>query len=98
MENHKEIYIMEKKWRELGIRTKLLYISAGIAFIGGWSLTFWGFNLPPKGKVDNTVIVVLGQAMTYAATAYGIGEYIQYSIARLKIREDHRPAGTSEQQ
>ena len=76
---------MEKKWRELGIRTKLLYISAGGAFISGWVLTFWGFNMPPKGEVNNTVIVVLGQAMTYAAAAYGIGEYIQYSIARLKI-------------
>lgn len=90
--HNKEETAMEKKWRELGIRTKLLYISAGGAFVSGWALTFWGFNMPPKGEVNNTVIVVLGQAMTYAAAAYGIGEYIQYSIARLKINNSGKGA------
>ena len=83
---------MEKKWRELGVRTKLLYISAAFAFVAGWGLTFWGFHLPPEGVVDNTVIVVLGQAMTYAAAAFGIGEYIQYSIAKMRCanKEDSK--------
>lgn len=78
---------MEKKWRELGVRTKLLYISAAFAFVAGWVLTFWGFNLPPCGVIDNTVIVVLGQAMTYAAAAFGLGEYIHYNIEKLKYKE-----------
>ena len=70
------------KWKDLGVRTKLLYISACLAFIGGWVLTFWGFSLPPKGVVDNSVIVILGQCLTYAAAAFGLGEYIQYQIVK----------------
>lgn len=79
---------MEKSWKDIGIRTKLLYATALFAFVAGWALTFWGFNLPPEGVVDNTVIVVLGQAMTYAAAAFGLGEYIQYNIQKLKTKGD----------
>lgn len=81
---HKGDIGMDRKWRELGVRTKMLYISAATAFVAGWVLTFWGFSIPPEGVVDNTVIVVLGQAMTYAAAAFGIGEYIHYNIEKLR--------------
>ena len=82
-----------KAWKDTGIRTKLLYASASFAFVAGWALTFWGFNLPPQGVVDNTVIVVLGQAMTYAAAAFGLGEYIQYNIAKLQVRNGQKSGG-----
>jgi 4-hydroxybenzoate polyprenyltransferase len=69
---------------KLDTRSKLLYGTAVVGFVAGWVITFWGFNLPPQGVIDNTVIVVLGQAMTYSAAAFGVDKFIDYKIDRKK--------------
>lgn len=72
-----------EKWSELDIKSKFLYISCALAFILGWGLTIAGFIVPPLGEISNTVLVVLGQALTYCAAGFGIGQYIKYQIAKL---------------
>ena len=72
--------------KNLDTRTKLLYSTAVLGFVAGWVITFWGFNLPPEGVIDNTVIVVLGQAMTYSAGAFGVDKFIDYKIEREERR------------
>lgn len=69
---------------KLDTRSKLLYGTAILGFVAGWVITFWGFHLPPRGVIDNTVIVVLGQAMTYSAAAFGVDKFIDYKIDRGK--------------
>lgn len=69
---------------KLDTRSKLLYGTAILGFVAGWVITFWGFHLPPQGVIDNTVIVVLGQAMTYSAAAFGVDKFIDYKIDRGK--------------
>lgn len=73
---------MREKKEKLDTRSKLLYSTAVVGFVAGWVITFWGFTLPPEGVIDNTVIVVLGQAMTYSATAFGVDKFIDYKIYR----------------
>lgn len=73
--------------KELDIRTKLLYLTAVVSFVAGWIITFWGFNLPPKGVVDNTIIVILGQAMTYTAGAFGVDKFIDWKISKRRGEE-----------
>jgi 4-hydroxybenzoate polyprenyltransferase len=74
--------------KELDTRSKLLYSTAVVGFVAGWVITFWGFHLPPQGVIDNTVIVVLGQAMTYSAGAFGVDKFIDYKIDRKKRRKE----------
>ena len=84
----------------LDTRTKLLYGTAVVGFVAGWVITFWGFHLPPQGVIDNTVIVVLGQAMTYSAAAFGVDKFIDYKIERGKgLRKDSEaePQSTDEE-
>ena len=45
------------------------------SFFFGWILTFAGFCVPPTGVIDNTVLVVLGQALTYSAVGVGLKQY-----------------------
>ena len=71
-----------EKWKSLSVRTKIMYILAILGFCCGWTLTFWGFLAPPTGKIDNTVLIVLGQSLGFCATAFGIGEFIPYAIKR----------------
>ena len=72
---------------KLDTRSKLLYGTAVVGFVAGWVITFWGFNLPPQGVIDNTVIVVLGQALTYSAGAFGVDKFIDYKIDRNRKRK-----------
>lgn len=74
--------------KELDTRSKLLYSTAVVGFVAGWVITFWGFHLPPQGVIDNTVIVVLGQAMTYSAGAFGVDKFIDYKIDRKRRRKE----------
>lgn len=65
---------------KLSYKNILIYITVIISFICGWVITFLGFYAPPLGTVDNTVIVVFGQALTYCAYGLGIREYGEYIV------------------
>lgn len=74
--------MMDDCWRELPPKTKLLYIAACLSFVAGWVITFLAFYAPPLGIVDNTVLIVLGQALTFTASAFGLDKYIEYKISK----------------
>lgn len=50
-------------------------ISAIVAFAIGWGLTIAGFIVPPMGEVSGSVLAVLGEAMVYAASVFGVTLY-----------------------
>lgn len=54
------------------------------SFILGWALTIAGFIVPPLGVIDNSVIIILGQALTYTAVGVGLKEYADITIAKFK--------------
>lgn len=67
---------------------KAAYVTAIISFIVGWGLTIAGFILPPRGEVSGSVLAVLGEAMVYAASVFGVTLYFQNQMA--KFRHDAR--------
>ena len=69
-------------------KQKAAYVTAIISFIAGWGLTIAGFVIPPKGEVSNSVLAVLGEAMVYAASVFGVTLYFQNQMA--KFRHDSR--------
>ena len=67
---------------------KAAYVTAIISFIAGWGLTIAGFLIEPRGEISGSVLAVLGEAMVYAASVFGVTLYFQNQMA--KFRHDTR--------
>ena len=63
---------------------KAAYITAIISFVIGWGLTIAGFIVPPMGEVSGSVLAVLGEAMVYAASVFGVTLYFQNQMAKFR--------------
>ena len=72
------------KWKKLGLKTRIAYITAIVAFIIGWALTIAAFFCPPLGIIHESVLWVLGQALLYAASVLGIGMYVTGQVRSMK--------------
>lgn len=75
---------------QLSIRSKLIYTTVMLSFILGWVITFLGFYAPPHGEVNNTVIVIFGQALTYCAYGLGLKEYGDYMLKRFEDKHKNK--------
>lgn len=75
-----------KDYHKCTIKDKIAIISAIIAFILGWGLTIAGFIVPPLGDVSNSVLWILGQALIYVASVFGISGY--FNAETVKLRHD----------
>ena len=73
------------RWSELDIKTKIAFVTALVAFIIGWGLTIAGFIVPPVGIVSDSVLWILGQALVYAASVFGVGMYTTGEVKKMKI-------------
>ena len=73
---------------KMDIKQRTAYWTAIIAFIAGWGLTIAGFCVSPLGEVDGSVLAVLGEAMVYAASVFGVTLY--FSNEMLKFKRDTR--------
>ncbi len=69
---------------KLDVKTKFAIGSAVVAFLAGWGLTIAGFIIPPKGEVHDSVLWILGQALIYAASVFGVGMYISSEMTKLR--------------
>lgn len=72
------------KWSELDIKEKAAIVTAVAAFVVGWGLTIAGFVVPPLGEIADSILWVLGQALIYAASVFGITSYFTCESRRLK--------------
>lgn len=85
-----------EKWSSLDVKSKIAYTTALIAFVVGWGLTIAGFIVPPLGTVSDSVLWILGQALVYAASVFGVGMYVTGSVKTMKsslrqfMREEKR--------
>lgn len=65
-------------------KQKAAYTTAVIAFIVGWGLTIAGFCVPPVGEISGSVLAVLGEALVYAASVFGVTLYFSNQMAKFK--------------
>ena len=77
---------MTSTWKTLDIKQKIAIITAIMAFILGWCLTFCGFLVPPIGEVADSILWILGQALIYAASVFGVTSY--FTSESIKLRND----------
>ena len=72
------------KWSEIDIKEKAAIVTAIAAFVVGWGLTIAGFIVQPVGEIADGVLWVLGQALIYAASVFGITSYFSSETRRMK--------------
>ena len=60
------------------------FVTAIISFCAGWGLTIAGFCVPPAGEVSGSVLAVLGEAMVYAASVFGVGMYFNHELRKFR--------------
>lgn len=72
------------KWSDLNIKDKIAILSAIIAFILGWCMSIAGFWLPPVGEVADSILWILGQALLYAASVFGVSAYFRSETVQLR--------------
>lgn len=75
---------MKTKWVDLNIKEKLSIASAIIAFILGWCMSIAGFWIPPIGEVADSILWILGQALLYAASVFGVSAYFRSESVQLR--------------
>ena len=71
------------------IKDSVIIAVSVASFVVGVTLTFLGLFLPPTGVIDNSVLVAVGQFLTLAATGLGVKEYVDGSITRQRMRQEH---------
>jgi len=72
------------KYEKCTMKQKIAIFTALAAFILGWGLTIAGFIIPPTGEIADSVLWVLGQALVYAASVFGITGYFTAESQRMK--------------
>lgn len=65
-------------------KERAAYWTAITSFVAGWGLTIAGFIVPPQGEVSGSVLAVLGEAMVYAASVFGVTLYFQNQMERFR--------------
>ena len=73
-----------EKWSSLDVKTKIAYVTAIIAFTLGWGLSVSGFIIG-AGVISDSVLWVLGQALVYTASVFGIGMYTTGEVKKMKM-------------
>lgn len=75
---------MKNTWLNLNIKEKIAIVTAIAAFIFGWGLSIAGFCLPPLGDVADSVLWILGQALIYSASVFGVTSYFNAETVKMK--------------
>lgn len=65
-------------------KDRAAYFTAIISFLAGWGMTIAGFVVPPIGEVSNSVLAILGEALVYAASVFGVTLYFSNQMAKFK--------------
>lgn len=70
---------------KLTTKEKLTLFTAITAFIIGWSLTIIGFfTSTPIGHISESALFVLGQALLYCGTVFGISSHYSNELEKVK--------------
>ena len=74
---------MKQSWDDLNIKEKLSIASACLAFIIGWGLTICAAFVPLLLS-EQGVLWILGQALIYSASVFGVALYFKAESAQMK--------------
>lgn len=79
---------MKQTWKDLNIKERLSIISACIAFTIGWTLTCLAAFVPLLLS-EQATLWVLGQALVYSASVFGLAAYFKSETVQMKKDMEH---------
>lgn len=74
---------MKTTFKDLNIKDKLAIISACVAFTVGWGLTICAAFVPLLLS-EQGILWILGQALVYSASVFGLGMYFKSESTQMK--------------
>lgn len=74
---------MKQTWNDLNIKEKLAIISACAAFTIGWGLVICAAFVPILLS-EQGVLFILGQALIYSASVFGVALYFKAESVQMK--------------
>ena len=74
---------MKTTWKDLNIKDKLAIVSACAAFTIGWGLTICAAFVPLLLS-EQGILWILGQALIYSASVFGLGMYFKSETVQMK--------------
>lgn len=74
---------MKQTFNDLNIKEKLAIISACVAFLAGWTLTGIAAFVPILLS-EQGVLWILGQALIYSASVFGVALYFKAESVQMK--------------
>lgn len=74
---------MKQSFKDLNIKEKLAIISACVAFTVGWGLTICAAFVPLLLS-EQGILWILGQALIYSASVFGLGMYFKAESVQMK--------------
>jgi hypothetical protein len=63
------------KWQDITFKDKFGFIISIASFIVGTTMSFIGMLLPPKGMIDNSVLMCTGEFLSLCAVYSGLTTY-----------------------
>lgn len=61
-----------------------IFGSGLVVLIAGIVLSFIGIYMPPVGEIHASVLTLIGEFLTFAGSALGIGSYTTIQIQKIK--------------
>jgi hypothetical protein len=83
-------YITLYEMAKFKLDKNIAYILSVIGFLAGWVITFMSFWVPPIGIIDNSVLIVLGQALSFAAGCCGITMHVETKFQNMQQEIDSK--------
>ena len=74
---------MKQNWSDLNIKEKLAIVSACAAFTIGWGLVICAAFVPILLS-EQGVLFILGQALIYSASVFGVALYFKAESVQMK--------------
>ena len=71
------------KW-DKQTKDKVSYLMAVLSFMFGMGITIAGFVVSPLGIIHESVLWVLGQALTYSGAVFGVGLFVNNKKEEIK--------------
>lgn len=75
---------------KLDIKEGIIFGCGVLTLIAGIVLTYIGIYSPPIGEISGSVLAALGEFLTFAGSAMGIGSYTAIQIHKINRATDRK--------
>lgn len=80
-------------YKENAMHTKTKEIIATIVLFIGLAMSITAMILPPLGVIDNSVLVLFGEILTFVGACWGLKEYISLQVEKIGRKREKEQEG-----